>query len=314
MKVTSNLVVKSFNYLGWILYLGLFSTTILFTREAMEKFFSGDTGIKQYKESINLHHPTIAMCIGKFSNTQASFGELFKYERDFNMTYAIVAEDYLTIIDRASLNIGKNELNSAEGVVYLNEIYTYSSGLCYNLTTTRKVDLKYTEIEISSYAKPLPQMLFYFTSEKNSYGIIWDSWKDGKTFSFYKDNKKGKYLELFINKFVNLECKEETFYECVGSKIMKADFSKCSHTCMPITFPNVKYPLCEKFEEWYIGNCTECACNADIIQDTVKNVELNQECEKPTCGTTQYSTNFCSKLNCVFDTINSSDSTISIFL
>ena len=61
----NDLVVKIFKYLGWILYLGLFLTAILFTREAMEKFFSGDTGIKQYKDKSNLHYPTITMCVNE---------------------------------------------------------------------------------------------------------------------------------------------------------------------------------------------------------------------------------------------------------
>ena len=57
----NDLVVKIFKYLGWILYLGLFLTAILFTREAMEKFFSGDTGITLSEEKIDLQQSPYAL-------------------------------------------------------------------------------------------------------------------------------------------------------------------------------------------------------------------------------------------------------------
>ena len=85
------LFVKFFKYLGWILYLGLFLTAILFTREAMDKFFSGDTGITHYQEKIDFLHPTIIICLGEP-------GDLHKYGMDFNITYTIIAEDYFTYI------------------------------------------------------------------------------------------------------------------------------------------------------------------------------------------------------------------------
>ena len=107
----NDLITKFFKYLGWILYLGLFITAILFTREAIEKFFSGDTGITQhFEKKIDLRYPTITMC----PKLNVYDGEFYKYGMDFNITYAIVAEDYLTYMDNLTLNIGENFLTARQ--------------------------------------------------------------------------------------------------------------------------------------------------------------------------------------------------------
>jgi len=117
----NDLVIKFFKYLGWILYLGLFITAILFTREAIGKFFSGDTGITQhFEKKIDLHYPTITMC----PKLNVYDGEFYEYGIDFNITYAIIAEDYLTYIDNFTLSIGENFLKISNTKVYLQEIYT----------------------------------------------------------------------------------------------------------------------------------------------------------------------------------------------
>ena len=82
------LVVKFFQYLGWILYLGLFITTILFTREAMEKFLSGDTSITYHETNIDLYHPTITMCPHIFRVDKLS-GEFYRYGISHIITFKI---------------------------------------------------------------------------------------------------------------------------------------------------------------------------------------------------------------------------------
>ena len=114
--------VKFFKYLRWILHLGLFITAIFFTREAMEKFFSGDTGITHQELFSDLYHPTIIMC-PRFGN------EIHKYGRDFDITYTILAEDYYTYIDNLTLIIGENYLKMSNTKVYLREVYTYFQGI-----------------------------------------------------------------------------------------------------------------------------------------------------------------------------------------
>ena len=115
----NDLVVKFFKYLGWILYLGLFITTILFTREAMEKFFSGDTGITLSEEKIDLQHPTITIVCFKVRVREKEF---FRYGTDFNVTFVVKSEDYKNI-DDFTLSIGENDLKMSSTKVYLQEIY-----------------------------------------------------------------------------------------------------------------------------------------------------------------------------------------------
>ena len=90
MNVTldNDLVVKFFKYFGWILYLGLFITTIFFTREAMEKFFSGDTSTTYHETNIDLHHPTITMC-PHLTWVHRLSGEFYRYGISHIITFKI---------------------------------------------------------------------------------------------------------------------------------------------------------------------------------------------------------------------------------
>ena len=283
----NDLIIKFFKYLGWILYLGLFITAILFTREAIEKFFSGDTGITQhFEKKIDLRYPTITMC----PKLNVYDGEFYKYGMDFNITYAIVAEDYLTYMDNLTLNIGENFLKISNTKVYLQEIYTHFDGVCYRIDAIRDSDQKYTRLEIWNINnKTLASFSFYLTSKENSYGRTWGSFKDGNAAMFDLANKKWKYFELIMEKYVSLKCSQQSFYQQVGSRIMESDFSNCSTTCMPATFPNVEYPMCpyERFKEWYNWNCTECLCNSNIIKNIIKNIEQNND-RLPFCERNQY--------------------------
>ena len=171
----NDLVVKIFKYLGWILYLGLFLTAILFTREAMEKFFSGDTGITLSEEKIDLQHPTITICF----KVRVREREFFRYGTDFNITFVVKSEDYKNI-DNFTLSIGENDLKMSSTKVYLQEMYTYFSGVCYSIRAMRKPDKKYIRLHIwNNAARPLPSISVHFTSKENSYGITYGSFKDG---------------------------------------------------------------------------------------------------------------------------------------
>ena len=280
----NDLVVKIFKYLGWILYLGLFLTAILFTREAMEKFFSGDTGITLSEEKIDLQHPTITICF----KVRVREREFFRYGTDFNITFVVKSEDYKNI-DNFTLSIGENDLKMSSTKVYLQEMYTYFSGVCYSIRAMRKTDKKYIRLHIWNNAKPLPSISVHFTSKENSYGITYGSFKDGNVESFDLSNGKYKYVELILKKRIHLKCSHKSFYENLGSKIMESDFNNCSSTCIPIFIPNVEYPLCpyDKFKEWYQNNCTECDCSANIIQDIMQNIERNDD-HLPFCHMARY--------------------------
>ena len=288
MNVTLDnyLVVKFFKYLGWILYLGLFITTIFFTREAMEKFLSGDTSITYHETNIDLHHPTITMC-PHLTLVHRLSGEFYRYGMDFNITYTIIAENYLTNIDNLTLIIGENYLKMSEIKVYLKEIYTYFKGVCYSIKVIGKTDQKYTQLEVWNSHKR--GFRFQFASEDNSYGVTWGSFKDGEVVAFDLFPGKYKYMELSPERYISLKCTQHSFYQQVGAKIMESDSSNCTLTCMLATFPNVEYPLCpyEVFQEWYKKNCTECDCSSNIIKCAIQSAEEDND-RLPFCNITQY--------------------------
>ena len=178
-----------------------------------------------------------------------------------------------------------------EDEIYLKELLTVDDGFCYSLTATRKINEEYNFIEIwSNNETENIDMSIFFTSEKNSYGITRSVWKDGKVFSpVFTEKENAQYVDLSVEEHINLKCNDHSFYECAGSKIMKSDFGNCSIICMPVTLPNVKYPICQNYENWFDDdNCEECDCNMKIINDIIKDIETNDECPR-SCSITQYS-------------------------
>ena len=283
-------LVGWFKILGWVLYLGLFITSISFTWEVKEKFYSGTTGIEKYDEEIK-SYPTMTMCFKE---------KIWKYGRDFNMTYATMIS-VKKAEDKAILRIGENNLGTSDGKLYMKEIYTEWEGYCYSITALRKINGNYITIKIwppqndTDVHRVLNDIAIYFTSEENSYGITKRNWKDGKVYpmSITEEYGRWKIVELGVEKHIKFDdCSEYSFYECAGTKISKSDFSNCSVACMPITFPNVSYPpQCKNYESWFEDHdgddCAECNCNWNIINEIIKNIEFNNECPR-TCSTIQY--------------------------
>ena len=249
----------------------------------MIKYDSGATSIRQYEEAIKTH-PTIIICP---SWTHAKPDRIKKYLRDFTMSYTIVSSH--EIEDKITLNIGENNLTSSKEKIDLKEIYTDMALFCYIITSTRKVDKSLTQIKIwSSQNESLPNMLVYFTSEKNSYGVTQRIWNDGKVNNVDISGGNLMIIGLMVEKHINLRCSDQSFYECVGSRISKSDLNNCSIVCMPITFPNPTYPVCPNYEKWYkIDNCTECECNLEAINNIIDSIKANEECPR-SCSTIQY--------------------------
>ena len=283
-------LVGWFKILGWVLYLGLFITAIIFTWEVIEKFSSGTTGIEKYDEEIK-SYPTMTMCFKE---------KIWKYGRDFNMTYATMIS-VKEAEDKAILRIGENNLGTSDGKLYMKEIYTEWEGYCYSITALREINSNYITIKIwppqndTDVHRVLNDIAIYFTSEENSYGITKRNWKDGKVYpiSITKEYGRWKVVELGVEKHIKFDdCSEYSFYECAGTKISNSDFTNCSVACMPITFPNVSYPpQCKNYESWFEDHdgddCAECNCNWNIINEIIKNIDFNNECPR-TCSTIQY--------------------------
>ena len=135
----------------------------------------------------------------------------------------------------------------------------------------------------------IPSLQFYVTSENNAFGIIAYQWEDGEALSFEMD----KYtldvnMQLFSEKYSILkskhDCREESFYECIGTKMYQEDFSHCPRKCMePMSLPNklivdLNLPLCQTQLE------LEC------VEKVLRNFwfeSKNEKCPRP-CSYVQY--------------------------
>ena len=219
-------VENFFKLLEWILYLGLFLTSIYFTWGVMVNFNSGTTGIRQYEESIK-SYPTVTICLGK--------NPIWKQWNDFNISW-VSKSHYDHTENFTILKIGENYIQ-AEETINLKEVFTLYEGICYSLTFHGNFFEKQMYLWFDSSWNPLPEMKVYFTSEKNSWGITASDWKDGEVFVVNIAGGHYKYIHLRVKKNIKKNCNDQSFYECAGSKIV-LDLSKCPNICIPLTLPN----------------------------------------------------------------------------
>ena len=217
------------------------------------------------------------------------------YGTEFNVTYQTFKSDGLTSEENIVLKIGENNLAVSKGKVSLTMLYTRWNGICYKINTTREVDLKKTEIKLSTtHSKNLGITQFFFTSEQNSYGVTNDQFKDGKNFSTHLTGGDWKEIDLTMKKYMNLACSKESFFEYIASRLSDSNFENCTDKCLRTTLPNEQYPICVNYEEWYDsiqqGNFIEPEedCNWGIVRDLIKDTITSDDHVK-TCETIEYS-------------------------
>ena len=122
----------------------------------------------------------------------------------------------------------------------------------------------------------------YFTSEKNSYGIIGKKWIDGDEW-FVLLKLGWTNIELRPEKYTflktKLQCSDISYYECFESILAISDFElfdgiyNCSKKCFPVSLPDKKsyfIPFCEKNE-------TDCASifTAELLTKTTLGMILH---------------------------------------
>ena len=261
--------------LGWIIYISLMAISLWFTWGVLDKFAKQATAIRQYEDEIDMH-PTIIICLGT------------DYQK-FRITYTTYQSDGFTIEDEVALKIGGNILQNTGEKVNVTSIFTAFSQLCHAITTNRKVYETETKIKIFSPKRGiLKSNSIYFVSERNSYGITTNDWRDGEPYSFSLTSGIMKDITLSVEKTINLNCSEDSFYEYVASKLSEDSFDKCNNTCLITSLPNDPYPICLNYNNWYSGiNKGDSDCNFNIVNELIQNITNNDEHKKP-CLTTQY--------------------------
>ena len=188
MKVIKkNTLIDLFQYLA-ILALGV--VAIFFMKEVINQFASNHTGLKQSEVNIT-EYPIVTICLK--GNVNFEYGSNFSiFLGDFNLTLADAEfEEY------------EMEYDYYEDTVLfysLQKIYSYFNPkhACYRVTQSgyKVITSAPTFLSIVFHDKctndNLPDIEVYFTSLKNSDGIIFSEWMNGDelkfTFSRVKSN------------------------------------------------------------------------------------------------------------------------------
>ena len=281
-------LVNFFTLLKWILFFGLFYCSLIFTWDVVVKYNSKETLFIQNEGKTALL-PVITIC---FSET----GINWKNQPDFNITYW----------NNADKSINFN----------LQPIYTLMWGICYQINAGKYKSLQNQlyQIKIKTVKKVFPTMEFYFTSEKNSYGITYYDWREGESFKVDLNESNYKTVDFNVEnrnylKSVSL-CNDQSFYECLESKIPLADFSNCSTNqnsklfdkiCIPTSLPNKNgnnYPICTvAIQDLGCADyenevqCAQYNCSATIVKNVIYNTSNYQNSCPKSCETLQYSGN-----------------------
>ena len=122
----------------------------------------------------------------------------------------------------------------------------------------------------------------YLTSLKNSPGIAFNRWKDGKPLSafIFSHHYAGYNIQPELYKFLKQtgKCQDESFYECIASKLDTMEFKGCSQKCMPNIFSNIGMNISTPFCQNDLEN-EKCALNIGMkIID--QNIDGGSGCKK----------------------------------
>ena len=129
--------------------------------------------------------PTIVICFSPSS-------ENYIYGVDFNISKFLNVDEYKNQKDDNILVEGNNPAKS----ITLTKLLTSFNGICYKLTTTssfeRSINLEWIRVTFngSLSAEMLPNILFFFTDERNAFGITATNWNDGEMWRFEMNRHK----------------------------------------------------------------------------------------------------------------------------
>ena len=109
-------------------------------------------------------------------------------------------------------------------------------GTCYKITPInddilRGDDGRNIDVYFNKFLplKDLPSLKVYFTSEKNSYGVVSNLFTEGEVVEMKIDKNKNTFINLKPEKHIYLSrsksnCIEASFWECYASNLLKSNF------------------------------------------------------------------------------------------
>ena len=270
-----------------IIFIILTIGSLFLAREAIWKFQTSHSSFTTSELPIT-ERPTITICLPyQFQN--------YSYGIDFNISKYFLFSDYIDKKNEVTLKEGDNP--STDQMITLSKISTTHYGTCYQIVSKiiRNDPGPIEVIKISSphkpYKKQLPQLLIYFTSEMNSYGITRAFWRDGEVLSFHM-NQIQRYMALGLKeeRYHYLQdkspCRYESYLHCIGSQLVKADFQECPMKCLAHSVPKTvdveeKIPICK-------ARSVAWKCSHKYGLNLVRKLKENATCLERACKTTHY--------------------------
>ena len=235
---------KTIKVIELALFFGLCGLSAFFMYGVLDRFISGKTSFTQFQEPIQ-ELPTIMLCFSMFDSdeTYYEYGSYFKikYER-YN--------ESIEYFDHVFLKEGENSTIMDE-IVYLEKITTLDMGNCFKITV----------FSINKYIKGfIPIKLYFneeedfhtldifFTSAKNSYGVVGNWWLNGKVMKAQVNKGMYKKIDLkqeqyrYMTTATNNKCSYESYYECM-SRLISANLDGSLEKCSLVSLPSL--PICK---------------------------------------------------------------------
>ena len=270
-----------------IIFIILTIGSLFLAREAIWKFQTSHSSFTTSELPIT-ERPTITICLPyQFQN--------YTYGMDFNITKYFLLSDYMDKKNEVILQEGDNP--TADQIITLSKMSTTHYGTCYLIVSKiigkdpGPIEVIKISVPSKPYKKKLPQLLIYFTSEMNSYGITRAFWKDGEVLSFYM-NQNQRYMALGLKeeRYHYLRdkspCRDESYSHCIGSQLVKADFQECPMKCLAHSVPKTvdveeKIPICK-------ARSIAWKCSHKYGLNLIRKLRENATCLERACKTTHY--------------------------
>ena len=245
---------RSFKILEWILFIGFIITSGWFTSGVLQQFFSHKTSFSQSKEKVTTY-PVVNIDFGHPSSEVR-----IKYHSDgMDSTYLEMGENLLhnswfNKNEKVILQRHKNIWNN-KGIRIIHATPILEKNLAQVNIQIESKKANETKWSWNNIGKNLWSNLayIYITSQKNSPGLTFYNWKDGKPLQIKMN--KNTYVEYNIHPQITkyLEksgnCQVEPYYKCVASQLDAMEFNECPNKCIPSSFSNLgknhTTPICQ---------------------------------------------------------------------
>ena len=275
-----------FTFIEWLIYLNLTLVSLFLTWEVFMKYKSLDSNFKKREANIT-SYPTTIICFSPLIDDMV-YGQNFTILKYPDQSSVQTLND-----DQVTLSIGENEKHSTN----LRVILTTYNGYCYKIISTEKANARsYHYFGIKFFEdipeQKLPIVMVYFTTEANSYGILRSYWVDGEA-SILRLGTNHKLVEfglkeerqIFLKEKSN--CRDQPFYHCYGSALLKYGFKNCTIKCLSHSLPeeivtsNNTLPVCQL-------QSPEMKCAKKVAKNIRKKVLNSNQCPSKPCQSISY--------------------------